>query len=1003
MRFCTLLAFIGLIFITPAASGQAVTHFTNYTNDDGVPQSTVWSIGQDKNGFIWAGTADGICRFDGYTFHTYKTAAKDSNAINSDRSCSFYTDHAGNLWVASFKGLSRYNADADNFTNCLAYQPVNEAVHVNRIYGEDSSFIWAGMAHYGLVKINKATHKVYCIKKAGDEDFSTCPEWDNGFVAGNNVWFCCGGSIMVYNSKTGSLQKISLGFYARAVANLNDTVLMAQSRTKSFFINKRTCAFASKSCNLASDSIEVYSIFISDPGQAILATTKGVYYLNTATATITGYLQNFGNENKKAFALAVCIYKDRSGNVWIGTDGTGLAKIAFQFKKFKLYASPGAASNMVKSIYADSATLYTGYFNNGMDIFNRARGFIKNVSVAAMPHSTGNNVYGIAPNTGQSLLLYTSGPNLLCLYNTATSRLEELYRPLANAIPGYKTKNNKYCFFTRTRGSRVFISFNEYLLSTSMPFEKNTVPQIVGKFNGLLVGAWWEGRKGRLWIGTNNGLYYGEANNWQKIKLPEDIQVITINQDDAGNMWAGTVHGIYVIDARDSIIQHYTVATGLLNEVVYGILKDNDGNMWFSTNKGIGVYWRAQKKFRYFTKDDGLQGNEFNTGAYFKAADGELFFGGINGTNSFYPQDILDNPYTPPVQVTGIKVFDDPYNAGIPSWQVHNIILPYTNNTLAFEFAMPEFTNTLKNQYACMMEGVDKGWLYLGSKNTERYAGLAPGHYTFKIKAANNDGVWATQLTTISITIVPPYWQRTWFRVLYIILAVCLVVVIANYLQKRKYKQRLAALELQQKIQLERERISRDLHDNVGTQLSLISKNIEDVLHPLKNITEEERIRKVKSAGQRSSEVISTLRETIWALNKEQITLEEFADQLKTFTHKQLEHYDNINVAFNEHPGNCSVIVQPAEVLNLFRICQETIANTVKYAEATQLIITIAATEGKYCIIITDNGKGFNPALVNKNRHYGLQNIQHRAAEIGGAVEITSSPGAGTTTTICKK
>jgi len=1004
MLLRSLPALIGFLLITPAATAQVVTRFTNYTNDDGLPQSTVWRVGQDKNGFIWAGTADGICRFDGYTFHKYKTAVNNARAIISDRNCSFYTDHAGNLWIASFKGLSLYNPGTDDFTNYLTYQPVNGSVRVNRIYGEDSTYIWAGMGNYGLVKVDKVTRKVYRITKAGDKDLSSRPEWYGGFVDGNNVWFCDSlGSLISYNTKTGGFHRVNLGFNARTIANLNDTILIAENGSYIFFVNKLTGAITRKNCNLGAGSIEINDMLVYNPAKVMLATTRGIYYVNTLAGSVDGYLQNFEKENKKKSVLAENIFKDRSGNIWVGTNGTGLAKISYPFKKFKYYASPNAASNIVKSIYADSTTLYTGYFDNGMDIFNRSSGFVKNVTIAGLPHGAGNHVYSIIPNTGNSLLLYVANQNLLCTYNKITGKLQELYQPVEKAIPGYQAKTNKYCFFTLVGDNRLLTGFNDYLLSISMPFVYNTLPEVITRFNRMWTCTAWQDKENRVWLGTVNGMYYYDGGKWQPISLPEDVEVKTINQDDDGNIWAGTLHGIYTISPAGKVLQHYSEATGLLNQVIYGILKDDGGNMWFSTNKGIGVYYRTKKTFRYFTKEDGLQGNEFNTGAYFKAADGELFFGGINGTNSFYPRDILDNPNTPQVRVTAIKLFDEPYNTTVPGWQVQNITLPYNNNTLSFEFAMPEYTNTVQNQYACMMVGIDKDWIHLGAKNTERYAGLAPGHYTFKVKGANNDGIWTEQPTIISINIVPPYWQRTWFRVLYSILAAGLVAVIVAYLQKRRYKRKLAALELQQKIQVERERISRDLHDNVGTQLSLISKSIDEIINTEHGITESEKNKKMLLASQRSTEVIDTLRETIWALSNNQITLEAFGDRLKYFVQKQLEPYDTIAAEFNEDEGNAAIVLSAAEALNLFRISQEVITNALKYSAATLLSIHIRNTDGKYCLSITDNGTGFDTSKVNTSFHFGLENIKYRAGQINSQLEVSSQKNSGTTVTLCEK
>ena len=199
-------------------------------------------------------------------------------------------------------------------------------------------------------------------------------------------------------------------------------------------------------------------------------------------------------------------------------------------------------------------------------------------------------------------------------------------------------------------------------------------------------------------------------------------------------------------------------------------------------------------------------------------------------------------------------------------------------------------------------------------------------------------------------------------------------------------------MELQQKIQKERERISRDLHDNVGTQLSLISNNIEWIEHPLKPMSEKEKLDKLHYVNRISRDIIATLRETIWALNKEQISLEEFSDKLKAFVQKQLVIYPEIELEFNEEIDE-PLTLGPSEALNLFRICQEAVANALKYSGAAFINISIENSDGKYRISIEDKGRGFDMSMVDASVQNGLENMRYRSADIGCTLEITTAPG----------
>ena len=526
-------------------------------------------------------------------------------------------------------------------------------------------------------------------------------------------------------------------------------------------------------------------------------------------------------------------------------------------------------------------------------------------------------------------------------------------------------------------------------------------PAIVHQFKDEILVCAFKDNKNSLWIGTVYGAYCLDHNVVRKIVLPEKMLVKSICQDGRGNIWIGTITGIYVLDSNEKVIAHYDENNGLSNRFVYGILRDDDGNMWFSHNKGLSEYRVKTNSFRHYGKDDGLQSNEFNTGAYFKSADGELFFGGINGVNSFYPREIKENMNVPVVKITSIKLFDIPMKTDSAYWCLHTLTLPYTDNSLSFEFAALEYTNSDKNRYAYMMEGVDRNWIAAGFKRFARYAALAPGRYVFKVKAANNDGVWQETPTSILINIVPPFWQRWWVRVMVVFLFIACLSGVIIWIQRQRHKREIRALELRQKIQLERERISRDLHDTVGTQLSLISNNIEWVAHPLKTITETEKEEKLHFVNTTARDIIATLRETIWALNKQQIPVEEFSDKLKAFVQKQLAMYPEITLNFDEQI-DVNLILGPSEALDLFRICQEAIANALKYARASILDIEIKSSKEGYEVSIIDNGKGFDVRKIDPAIQNGIENMRFRAGDIGGVLEIYSEPGKGTRIVIMK-
>jgi len=1000
-----------IVLLSGASMAQDNNRFTTYGVNEGLSQSSIDEIIQDKDGFLWIGTAGGLCRFDGYVFTVYKPSSTDPKAITSDRGFHFYNDRAGSLWIVSYNGISLYNELTNNFTNLFVYAPKNTITIENHFFGEDEKYVWIGLCSYGIVKVNKQTLAVEQTPLTVSSHRSTNSVWYNGFLDNDKLWVTDNNendkcSFFLFDTRTG--KKDTLPFPITHIINMNDSEAFGCNQKVGFLINKKKASFQTSSITQNGNELNLISITRGSPQEVLMcSSTQGLFYFDTHSAKITKHISITDPENKRSFLYARCAYKDNSGNLWVGSRSEGIQKLNYPYKKIKWYHSDSTSANNTFGIYADKDALYVGSQAHGLNVYSRSKGFIKNITLNKTISSVVNNGYTITPYGNDKLLIvdhssHSSGNNMLLVYSRSTSKIELLGGEVPKAFTQYWGRGNLRHFLYRDRDSSYLTNIGEYLLKLTACKNNSLCNKIVNRFPGETLSNCFRDSYGTLWVSTYNGIYFQNTNSWQRVDLSKNVEVKTINQDPAGNIWLGTASEIFVLDKRPSVIHHYTEENGLVNSHLYGILRDDDGNMWFSHNKGLSVYRWKEKIFQHLSKDDGLQSSEFNAGAFFKSADGELFFGGINGVSSFYPRELLQNPHAPPVKITGIKLFDEPYKTDTAYWNIRKLELEYTENSISFEFAMPEYTNPLKNRYLFTMEGVDNKWIDAGDRRFTRYPGLRPGHYTFKVKGANNDGVFGSE-TTVAITIIPPLWQRTWFIVLAILFFILLSIGIGIFIQKIRQKKAMQALEVQHKIQLERERISRDLHDNVGTQLSLISKNIDGAINPLQNISDAERIKNLSLISQTSKEVIFTLRETIWALNKEEISLEELSDKLKSFTQKLFEINNSCRLLFTEEITDDTVVLSPSEAIHLFRICQEAITNSLKYANASIMDINISAVDGKYRISIADNGIGFDTSIDKPTAHYGLSNMKFRAEDINCEFSIDTTPGQGTRIMIARK
>lgn len=996
-HFCLLAA---LLVLHGNASAQDNSVITSYSVNEGLPQSSVWDIAQDKQGFLWISTSDGLCRFDGYTFHVYKHDPRNPYSINSAKDNHFFVDRDQQLWISSARGISLYDNEHDRFINIFTYDASSpELTTKNAIYGESGGYVWAALNKYGFIRIDKKSRQYQQVKVPGAAQLSGFQNWTKGFIENGNIYGNNNEGFFRYNIAANQFTQLAGTENTIVACNLNAGEVLTCNAGTVFLVNKTTLQVRSFPIALTGEPNLVFDIHKVSDKDVILGTSQGLHYLDLAAGKINRETASLGPGGSPSYVQ--CFFNDRSGNLWIGTNGDGLREIAGRYKKFDLYRPDHAKGSMVKSIYADSAGLYAGYYETGMDIFPKNGGPVRHTDVSRFRKGLANSVFNILPLTGSRLLLYVFGgfSNTVYKYDVQTGEATDLLPFIKKAVPYDLPGEFTFCFARAANGGLTG-ACDEYLFSITEQSGSIRIDSIA-YLEGERVSCIYDWAGKGTWIGTYNGLYHLENNKTTRVNLDKKLLVKTIETDADGHIWAGTVEGIYVLNNKGQILQHYTEANGLLNHFIYGILRDNRGDMWFSTNKGLGRYSWQEKQFDFYTADDGLQSNEFNTGAYYKAADGQLFFGGINGTTAFYPEAITRNPHAPQVNITSIKLFDEPYITDQAYWNIHSLTLSYTNNTLSFEFSLPEYTRTGKNQYAYMLEGADTKWILAGDKRFARYAALQPGNYTFKVKAANNDGVWGKE-QTIAIRIIPPLWQRTWFIVLMAVSAVALITGIVLLIQKQRFRKKLRAIEMQQKVQHERERISRDLHDNVGTQLSLINKSIEGIIHPHTTTTTDDKERNLVTISQTSKEVIATLRETIWALNKEAIPLEEFADKLKSYARKQVDIFSGLQLHYTANLENDETILNSSEAIHLFRICQEAIANSLKYAAARRLDVSVSAENGKYRIVIADDGVGFDQTLVNPVINYGIENMKYRAGEIGCDFMLESAPGR-TILTISKK
>jgi hypothetical protein len=436
-------------------------------------------------------------------------------------------------------------------------------------------------------------------------------------------------------------------------------------------------------------------------------------------------------------------------------------------------------------------------------------------------------------------------------------------------------------------------------------------------------------KNGQRIIGTYNGLYQKEKGNWKIIEGSEGYRVKFITVDSDGFIWAASQQGIIRTNGG-SEFKIYNEASGLLNEFIYGILFDDEGNAWYSSNRGLGC---IQKKgaIKFFTEADGLQGDEFDTQSFWKGADGKLYFGGIKGISSFYPKHVLQPEVPGKIMLSGLEVNGSPYPDEGRVDNISEIKLPHNLNALSFSFTLTDFSDVANNVYQIKMDGFDNIWLNLKNAHTARYS-LIPGPYTLHIKGSSDGSNWSEEYS-LPITINPAWWQTSWFKWMGGLVTMGLMFMGMLMYNRRKTFVLQQQLHLQHEMQKERERISRDLHDNIGAYSSAMIASTEYLEQTVSGQVGKEKVFYLK---ENARHILSTIRETIWLLNSNNLTVSGFTEGFINYCTNILRHYEGIEIEFKEDIRQ-NKNLSPEVAMNLLRILQEAVQNIVKHAKASKI------------------------------------------------------------------
>ena len=777
--------------------------FEHISLEHGLSQNSVYCILQDSLGILWFGTEDGLNKYDGYTFTYYRNIPGDPHSLSHNHVRVMLEDDDGAIWIGTHGGgLNRFDRKSEQFTH-YEDDSILESTgddFINALFQAQDGTLWVGTSGNGLSQFdpqaqNFTQHYRAPNQLSNNNVLAIYQDRDGALWIGTD-----GGGLdrfdliskhfNSYQNIPGDPHSLSSNSVGEIFQDRNGTLWIG---TNGGGLNKFDIAteqFTSYQHDphhlnsLGSNSVGV--IFQDREGLLWVGTSSGG--LDIWDAANPGHFTHYQHDLSDIHSLSsdkiLSIYEDREGLLWIGTHGGGVNKLNRATEPFiHYYARPNdlnsLSNNMIWTIHEDrEGYLWVGTGGGGLNRIDRAINKITHYQhILDNPSSLHSDVVrAIAEDKYGNLWLGTEDGGLNKLKRTNGQFTYYAHKDQQDnpVLTLYKDQNNILWIGTAGGGLSWFDLKREQFTNLQLP-DSQCVP-------GYHVRVIYPDSSGAMWIGSFGG---GLSKiDWEKnlctvyrynpdapSSLSNNI-IMSVYEDSTGTLWVATFGGgLNKFDPETETFTHYRENDGLPNDMVYGILEetssspDDEIRLWLSTNQGIARFSPQAETFKIYDVNDGLQSNEFNGGAYYKSNSGEMFFGGINGFNAFYPLDIKpENAYIPPVVLTYLAQGGEEVTLDTSVETVKELVIRWPNNFFEFEFAALSYTRPEKNQYAYMLEGLEKNWIENGNRRFGRYTNLPGGNYVLRLKGSNNDGIWNETGTAIAIKVIPPFWAAWWFR-----------------------------------------------------------------------------------------------------------------------------------------------------------------------------------------------------------------------------------------------
>ncbi|MDP4285812.1 MAG: histidine kinase [Bacteroidota bacterium] len=978
--------------------------------EQGLMNNSITGVITDAKGFTWFSTKTGLQLYNGYSLQTI-TPVADGDTMQINYPVYFSKSNGNNILIGCRNSILVYSPGNSSFKKIIPVTALESSSFAIEPLKQTSEGIWCLTEKNGIILCNtkgiivKQFSSLEIKSWVGDMIRSQVMDPRKIVVANDHFIFIrmSTNSVLQLNLETHQLK--TLRFPGSSILGLecNQDRLFIASTEGLFYMNINNSKLSKISLfnKILKEPIAAVVIAMSGNDHLLVSTEKRLFEFDT-TCICRKEITTLNHEFILNTGSIQLIYEDDFKRIWLLTNDD-IKRVQDLEIPFDHYIYPAEKNNFVRSLYYDNDKniLLAGCFNGGIQLYDSS-----GHPLWQKPLITKEviDVNAIEKLSADHYLIETIGKGLYLL-TLSSKQLRRINVESFSCPQFHMTENTFSNGLQRIDANTILISTQSNVFRFHT--QKNSVRPVTAllqksQVDDFTVSAFTYSSNKTLWVGTVSGvlLRLDAGGNFKTISLPENYGVRCMAEDAMHNIWVGTEKGLYIYNNSGILIRQVTTETGLLNDFIYALLPaDSSNNFIASSNLGLS-FISLEGNVKNYTKELGLQDNEFNTQSCTKSINGKLFFGGVNGITAFYPRDLFGVKDSSLINITRLIVNDSLYNPFAGAWKNDTINLAYNKNHLVFDIAATGQINPNEYLYRYRMNGFDESWQTTRQPTGIRYT-LIPGKYLLEIDCSPLLSSGSNFHKKFMIIIAPPWWKTWWFIIASMLIGVLLIFSIAYFMLKQQYQLKLGKLEMQHQIVNERERISRELHDNIGSQLSYISSNIDWLVETPESFTREEESKRLSIVNDTAKNLVTDLRETIWAMKKESIMLDELADKLKSFLQAQCILQPQIEMIITENIEK-KYSFSPIEALNIFRICQEAIVNSIRHSKASKICFNIqSGNDESFSFTIEDNGKGFILEQQYSN-HYGLENMKHRANESGMSLFIQSTPGTGTKVTITK-